>query len=124
NLPRPNPTPCGSRPTQIVPSAPTARSPTPCPVLDFSAWIGYVCETPSCQWTTDLWPPSQNPPCLSTARAMPPDGIVTPSRAPKHLSSWSVTRQRGLAPSARITQSEPSGPWVALLGPQRPGNAN
>ena len=117
SCPSPSPGPSASMPTQRDPSGPSARLTIPCcPALDFSASIGYVSETPSCQWTRAVCPPSQKPP-FPSASIESIGEIGIPSDFPKHLTARSVTWQRGasetvLAP--RTTHNEPSGSSLML----------
>ena len=78
-----------------------------CPALDLSASIGYVSETPSCQWTSAVCPPSQNPPFPSANRESAGE-IGTPSDFPKHLTAPSVIWQRG-ASETRPASHDPQG---------------
>src|SRR5271157_2863567 len=110
--PSPSPGPSASMPTQSDPSGPSARLTIPCcPALDLSASTGYMFETPSCQWTRDVCPPSQKPPFPSASKVSTGE-IGIPSDFPKHLTARSVIWQRGASATAllaRTTHNEPSG---------------
>ena len=55
--------------------------------------LGKQLETPPCQCTTALCPPSHKPPFPSANNAWPPVGSGIPSDSPKHFASRSVTWQ-------------------------------
>src|ERR1039458_7432249 len=93
--PSPSPRPSAAMPTHRTPSRSRAKPFIPsCPALEFSASIGYVSETPSCQRTRVVCPPSQKPPFPSDNRESAGE-IGTPSDFPKHFTARSVTWQRG-----------------------------
>src|ERR1700732_1584908 len=100
----PSPGPSPNMPTQRDPSVSETR-------LTIWPLVRYVSETPSCQWTSAVDPPSQNPPLPSANKELL-GAIGIPSSLPKHFRAWCVTWQRGeskLDGEPPPTPNEPSG---------------
>src|SRR5271165_1809481 len=125
NFARPSPGPSEYMPAQTDPSGPRARASIPGPAPDLIPLSGYASDTPPCQCTRAVCPPSQNPP-LPSANIASMGVIGIPSDFPRHFTPPSLTWQTGSVTllSPRATQIEPSASSLALfVSGRRPSNS-